>query len=317
VRFVYATAPASVNRLKAIVAPYGRSGFNLAFSSGTFSQSSDDPANVNGVGNYTYAQLSPSSAQLSLNFTAPPQAKTAAPQTVNLTFDVPNVARYGNDSTAGDMVFTSAPAIAAHSLVGQTLVHVSARGQGRSVNFAQNQKAVSTDIASRTATGGTSYGFTNFSPVASLLRVSSAGGSTWSVLNYLDADHGLTYNEHYDAAGNFIGTDTGVFGRASQRIGGNAPKNLANGHAVVTSVDNRFKLMFADALNFQQVDPDNDGDIHATGTYAYQPTTTNAGVLELNYTAPTETSSAVLQFFAPDMAVFTNADHTVGAAVFK
>ena len=134
---------------------------------------------------------------------------------------------------------------------------------------------------------------------------------------WLDADTGVTYSEHYDAAGNFTGTDTGVFGLTSQQPGGNAPKSLVNTRAVVTSVDNRFKLMFADGQNFLQVDPGNDSVVNAAGTYSYAPTTANAGVLNLNYAAPEETSSALLQFFAPNVAVFTNADSTVGAAVFK
>ena len=142
-------------------------------------------------------------------------------------------------------------------------------------------------------------------------------GLTYIVTSYTGTNYGATYSESYSPAGNFTGSDLGFFGLASQRAGGNAPTNLFNRSLSFESVGSRFKLSLGTNTFAQYSATPAYGS--GVGSYVYSRASTNNGNLTLNYLAPSDvsggTNAAKLMFFAHNLAVFTNADRTVGAAV--
>ena len=333
-KFVYATAPATLSGLKAKVTPDGIPAFDVAFGASTFSQASEDTNNVNGVGSYTYTKLTPRSGRLDMNYTAPPLATNDGPQQLNLDFTAPGSAWFTNTAFAGtgSMTFTSTPPLVRPSILNQTVVYVDALGQGRSTFYGAAQlygsaldsrrllyaggKYNSVNLITHGTNSGTNHAYTTYSPLGALLKQAGSNSTTYFVLTYHGTNSGTAYEESYDAAGHFIGTDAGVFGIASQRPGGNAPTNLVHRSAWVAAAGSSFKLLFA-TNTFAQPSPVDDAITNDAGSYVYVRVSTNTGSLDLNYTAPPETSSALFQFIAPNLAVFTNTDSTVGAAVFK
>ena len=310
VKFIYNTAPASLSGLKAAATD----GNNYAFGAGLFSLYSTNPVNGNGVGSYTYTKLTPSGARLKLTYTAPPSMTNLGVQTNNLAYSAPNVAQFDNNGIIGGIGFTSTPVLAVASLLNKTVVHVDNDGSGKGTFFTAG-KFVNVNLLTGATDIGTNYAYTVYSPLGALLKFSSTNGTFYNVVAFLGTNYGATYEENYDAAGIYTGSGTSVFGVASQRAGGNAPTNLVNHSALVTSVGGSFKLAFPDGVNFAQLNPVDDTVID-NGTYAYARAGTNTGSLDLNYTVPPNFSS-LLHFIAPNLAYFTNADSTVGAAVFK
>src|SRR5664280_2372832 len=75
VKFVYVTvdwAPGSLNGLVAAITPDDQSTLYVGFWTNTFSQSSTDTNNNNGVGTYSYTKLSANTARLVIAYTSPP-----------------------------------------------------------------------------------------------------------------------------------------------------------------------------------------------------------------------------------------------------
>ena len=313
VKFLYTTAPATLNGLKAAVTPAGD---DYAFGPSTFSLFSATTNTGSGVGHYTYTKLTPSSGRLKLTYSAPPQLTNAGPQTIDLAFSAPNVAQYDNTGETGGIVFTSTPTLALPFIFNQTLVQVNTSGQGQSTRYVAG-KYVSVNLATRATTSGTSYAYIPYSPLGALLKQVGSDSTTYLVLTYLGTNHGAAYVESYNGAGSLTGADVGVFSLASQRPGGNAPASLASRSALVTSVDSQFKLTFMDDFSFAQLSAADASITNGVGSYVYARYSTNGGNLDLQFTAPAQAASALFQFTAPNFAVFTNADGTTGAAVFK
>jgi uncharacterized repeat protein (TIGR02543 family) len=320
VKFIYNTAPATLSGLKATVIPDGGSTYSLAFGAGTFSQESADPANGNGAGVYTYTKLSPNAGLLKASFTAPPLATNDAAiarRPLALSFSAPGLARYVNTNTdgAGGIQFTATPTLVPATLNNQTLVYVDDQGESDTTRFVGNQ-SVKSDLFTRAASSPRTYTYYPDSPLGALLRQTGTDGMTYTVLSFHGTNNGAAYGETYDAAGSFNNTNHGVFGIVSLRPAGNAPTNLVNHSAVVSSVGDSFKLLFGPG-SFTQTSPTDDSIIQGLGSYVYSRAGTNTGNLNLNFTSPSQTSSALFLFLAPNFAVFTNSDSTAGSAVFK
>ncbi len=321
VKFIYNTAPATLSGLKAAVTPDGgSSSFDLAFGVGTFSQESADPANGNGSGTYTYTKLSPNAGQLKANFTTPPRATTTpayAKRPFSLYFSAPGVARYlnTNNDSSGGIIFTSTPTLAPSVLFNQTVVFVADQGDSESTRFVGYQ-SVDSDFFTHVTNSPKTYTYAPYSPLGAVMKQTGTNGVTYTVLSFRGTNNGVTYLEKYGTAGSFIGTNRGNFGFVSQQPGGNAPTNLVNRSALVSSVGDSFRLLFGPG-SFTQTNPVNDFNIQGFGSYTYVRAGTNAGNLYLNFTAPPSNSSALFQFPAPNFAVFTNTDSTAGSAVFK
>lgn len=323
VKFIYLTAPTTLNGLIGEVTPDGGTTFNIAFGLTTFSQLSSDPSNLSGnianaVGSYTYVQQTPASGVLKLIYTAPPLAVGGGWQTNHLTVSAPGIARFTNEFVAGGIVFTSTPTVVLASLLNRSVVHVDTAGLGRSTLFLAG-KYVSTNLFTGATNSGTVYTYTAYSPVGSLLKVVGAGGTNYFVSTFTGTNYGTFFEESYTAAGTYAGADKGVFGVASQRVGGNAPTNVVNRSALVTADTGSFKLSFLDTNNFVQLSATDDTVTNGLGLYEYARLAANSGNLNLIYTdiLPWQTNTALLHLVAPNFAVFTNTDNTIGTAVLK
>ncbi len=318
-RLVYVTAPVTLNNLEAIVAPLGETPFEIAFGSTTFSQASVDTNALNGVGNYTYTQLSPTSGKLTITYTAPPQATNGGTHQILLNYTAPKVAQFSNptDSTDfGGILFTSTPVIAPASILYRTLVQVDEDGEGKRTTFGFGRYD-SVNLVTLLTNTASLYTYRTYSPLGALGKLVSSNGVNYFVLTFQGTNFGAYYDENYNAVGTNLNSNLGVFGFTSQRLGGNAPTNIVNRSAVVTTTNGGFKLSFLDAVNFVSLNATNDAMTNGLGTYVYNRTGTNLGNLDLIYVSPLETNSVLFQFVATNIATFTNPDSTVGAAVFK
>ena len=317
VKFIYATAPDTLNGLRARVTPDDGPAFGVAFGANTFSQDSSDAGGINGVGSYAYTRLTPTSGRLKVTYAAPPLAKNEAAQQLGLDFSAPGLARFTDNTLAGmgSMVFTSTPTLLPPTFVNQTVVYVNSQGEGSSTRFSAGQ-SVAASLPARTIISTKNYSYTSYSPVGALIRQAGANSMAYTVVTFHGTNYGAAYSEEYDAAGHFSGTNQGVFGLASRRPAGNAPASLASRSALVTSSGEHFKLLF-NTSTFAQLSLADDLVTNSVGSYVYARVGTNAGNLDFNFTAPLQFSSSLFQFVAPNFAVFTNADGTMGAAVFK
>ena len=318
IKFIYTTAPATLNRIKAEVTADGAATpFEMAFGAATFSQTSDTTNNVNGVGRYTYTRLTPATALLKANYTAPPSAtNNLLLRSVGLYFSGAGAARFTNDTgLSGGIVFTSTPVLAPANLANHTADFVHESGAGEQTRFTATT-AQSIDLITLATNFNSRFTYTVFSPVGALLKINGTNGITYFVATFLGTNYGSGYAENYATNGAYRGLDFSVFGLASQRPGGNAPTNLVSRTASVSSVGDIFTLTFLDGQNFTQTSPV-DGSLLNQGGYVYARTGPNTGRLLLNDTAPPGTSQAVFQFLAPNVAYFTNLDNTIGAAVLK
>ena len=314
VKFLYTTAPTSLNGMIATIAPNGGTAFAAAFGATTFSQQSADTSNANGVGNYTYTRTLPDSGTLKLTYTAPPQATNGGPQTVTMNFSAPGVAQFSSGGNAGGIVFTSTPTLVPASILNRSVVHVDELGVGRVTTYTAG-KFATTNLLTGAGVAGTVYSYAVYGPVGALVKRSGSLGTTYVVETFQGTNYGLNYSESYTPAGSLTNVNMGTFGLVSQHPGGNAPTNLVNRTALLTSDGSSYNLAFPDAVNFNQLNPA-DGSLTTSGTYTYSRTGANIGSLNLTYPAPPDFSSA-LQFVAPNFFWFTNSDGTVGTAVVK
>ena len=318
VKFVYATAPATLNGLLAKVTPDGSTPFDVAFGTTTFSQISADTNNLNGVGNYTFTRKSPSTAQIKFTYTAPPSAANPVPTTIDLTFGSAGVARFTNSVAAdtGDMEFSAAPNLAMSSVAGKSVLTVGSDGQGAGTYFVSG-KYVSLDLLTRATNNGSSFTYGVYSRAVALFRLNDARSTSYIVANYLGTNYGVYYSENYGVSGNLLESTFGVFGFASQRPSGNAPTNFYNRSLQIYSGSDEFTLTFR-TNTFGQASLNTNFD-NAVGNYAYQRADTNHSQLDLFYAAPPSVSGATntarFTFFADNLAIFTNSDGTISAAV--
>jgi hypothetical protein len=136
---------------------------------------------------------------------------------------------------------------------------------------------------------------------------------------FMGTNYGTFYREQYRALGDYAGAETGVFGVASQKTGGNAPTNIVNRSLVVTTVGEDFQLNFSNPATFTEVIGTDNSLPSEAGNYSYSRIAANLGSLNLNFTntSPVESDAVLLQLVAPNFAVFTNAAGTLGTAVLK
>lgn len=319
-RFIYQTAPASLTGLKAQVTPDGGSAYDMVFGAGLFSQNAADLKNPNGLGTYAYTRLTPNAGRLNATFTAPPQATNdpnIARQLLNLVFYAPNQARYTitNNGNTGGIIFTATPTFVPANLVNQTLVSVYQNGDADSTRFTAAQ-SITANLLTRVTNAPRNYGYAAYGPLTGLIKQIGTNGVSYTLATLRGTNYGTSYSERYTLAGTLTAINQASFGLASQRPSGNAPTNLFNRLALVTSTDDSFQLIFG-TNSFTQLNPTNSLLIEGTGLYLYSRIGTNAGNLDLNFLSPPQTSSALFLFLAPNFAVFTNADRTAGSAVLK
>lgn len=320
VKFIYKTAPDSLIGLKAEITPDGGTTSEMAFGAGVFSQNSSDLNNPNGVGVYAYTKLNPNTGLLKTTFTRPPRLTNdvnAATQVLNLYFGAPSQARYinTNNGNTGGIIFASTPTLAPPNLFNQTVVVVDENGGGNSTRFTLVQ-SIESDLLTHITNAPISYAYAPYGPLTGLIRQTGSNGVAYTFATARGTNYGTTYSEAYDLSGNMTGARQGVFGLASQRKSGNSPTNLISRGALVTSPGDRFSLSF-DVNSFTQLDANNHSIIEGTGSYDYILVDTNTGILNLNFTSSSQTSSALFMFASPNFAVFTNLDTTMGTAIFK
>ena len=320
VRIIFTTAPASLSGFVAAVVPDGFRSFDLSFGPKNFGQFSADTNNVNGVGSYSYARLTPSTGRLKLNYTAPPLAANAGLQDFTLYFATPKSARFTNNTSAGsgDITFATTSSLTMTSLVKKAIYYVNGQGRGKSTFFNLGKYYV-TNLLNGETYVGTTLAYTKFSPVTTLLKQTGSNGLIYTVARYLGTNYGTAYTERYGLDGTYLGSDTGVFGFGSLRPGGTAPASLVNRSLAISANSGFFKLAFANDT-FSQQSPAVDFE-NGVGSYAYELAGPNSGNLALLYAAPADlaggTSSTLLNFFAPNLAYLINADSTVSAAVLS
>jgi hypothetical protein len=317
-KFVYATAPNTLNGLLAKVTPDGSTPFDVAFGATTFSQISADTNNLNGVGNYTFTRKSPSTAQIKFTYTAPPSAANPLPTTIDLTFGASGLARFTNGTIAdvGEMQFSAAPNLAMSSVIGKAILTVGSDGQGAGTYFLSG-KYVSLDLLTRATNNGMSFTYGVYSRAVALFRLNDPRSTSYIIANYLGTNYGVYYSENYGVSGNLLDSTFGVFGFASQSPSGNAPTNFYNRGLQIYSGSDVFTLTFR-TNTFGQASLNTNFD-NAVGNYVYQRADTNHSQLDLFYAVPPyvsgATNAARFTFFADNLAVFTNSDGTISAAV--
>ena len=320
-KFIYNTAPATLVGLKAQVTPDGAaSWYEMVFGAGVFSQDSADLTAANGAGLYAYTKLTPNAGVLKTTFTTPPQVglnPNTASRSFSLYFPAPNQARFTitNDASTGGILFTTTPALVVPNLVNQTLINVKADGTGDSTRFTTVQ-SIKSDLITRVTNPPIAYAYAAYGPLTAVVKQTSTNGVSYLLATMRGTNYGDSYSEDYSPTGNLIAIHQGVFGLTSQRPAGNAPTNLVNRSALFSSGGDSFQLSFATNA-FTQLDPANNLQVEGSGNYTYARVGTNAGNLNLNFVSPSQTSSALFLFAAPNFAVFTNLDTTLGTAIFK
>lgn len=316
-KIIYSTAPSSLLKTRAWFAIDGGIGYELAFGTNTFSLFSTDSNILSSVGTYVFTKLSPNLGNLKLTFTAPPQSTNLAQQNFNLLFDSANAVRFNNlvSGEAGSALFTSTTNLVPSSLAKLPIFYVSADGNASS-NVFSTTNVISTDLLTRGTTKWTNYTYTYFSPLCALLRERNSNITSYLVLYFASTNYGFTYSENYGNSGSLSGENTGFFAISSQRTGGNAPTNLLNCNLVFGSGGPSFKLSMS-TNSFAQFSPTAAFDC-GVGSYTYNRSTTNVGLIKLSYLAPASlsgsTDSASLLFVSPSAAIYTNSDGTYGAA---
>ena len=320
VTFAYKTAPGSLAGLLGAVNEDNGGTFYLCFGSSTFSQNSDDTNYDNGVGNYTYKQLTPDTAQLSIAYTAPPNI-AGVKMAVLLTFITNNECAFVNQSNAlntGTITVWSVPNWAPTSVNGKTSALI-ADGQLTAVGFGANTLTF-TNSDGQVTNGN--YSFKQYSPMGALLTVTQPGETNYVQLLFGATNYGSYSDLSYDRSGNPPATDHGIFAFMSQAAGGNAPASLAGSEAQVTQPDGSFGMNFGIATFAQN--SANTNYANGVGTYTYAKSGTNNAELSFTYTAPPTVAGSVgpvsLRFIAPNFCILTNQDaggsNTIAAMSF-
>jgi len=320
VTFAYKTASGSLAGLLGAVNEDNGGTFYLCFGSSTFSQNSDDTNYDNGVGNYTYKQLTPDTAQLSIAYTAPPNI-AGVKMAVLLTFITNNECAFVNQSNAlntGTITVWSVPNWAPTSVNGKTSALI-ADGQLTAVGFGANTLTI-TNSDGQVTNGN--YSFKQYSPMGALLTVTQPGETNYVQLLFGATNYGSYSDLSYDRSGNPPATDHGIFAFMSQAAGGNAPASLAGSEAQVTQPDGSFGMNFGIATFAQN--SANTNYANGVGTYTYAKSGTNNAELSFTYTAPPTVAGSVgpvsLRFIAPNFCILTNQDaggsNTIAAMSF-
>jgi hypothetical protein len=183
-------APNSLANLGALVTQADGT-FAMNFGAATFDQSSFDTNYADGVGTYSYTQLGADSAELSINYAAPPTVSNNVGQ-VFLTFIAPNFCVFTNQDNNGSNIIAAISFWASPtnwiptSLAGRTL---------RTTNAERVVDAVTFDgvgAFSQTETGSSNpgmssgtYTFTPYSPLGGMLVLTYNGGVLNGSVSYI------------------------------------------------------------------------------------------------------------------------------------
>ncbi|MGD0251935.1 MAG: Ig-like domain-containing protein, partial [Verrucomicrobiota bacterium] len=309
VTFAYKTAPNSLAGLMGSVNEDGGGTFYLCFGASTLSQNSGNTNYDNGVGNYSYKQLSPDTAQLSITYTAPPNI-SGTTTAVLLTFITNNECIFSNQSNVvntGTISLWSAPNWAPASLNGKTSVLI-ADGQRTTAAFGAATLTI-TNAAGQMTNGN--YTFKQYSPLGALLTVTQPNETNFMLFTFAATNYGTYYATAYDGSSNAPTLDAGVFAMVSESPGGNAPDSLAGSAALVTQADGSFEMSFGTATFGQNSFTTNYAN--GVGTCTYTNLGADSAELSFNYTAPPTVANAVapvtLTFIAPNFCVLTNQDN--------
>jgi hypothetical protein len=289
----------------------------VAFGKSTFSQTTQDTNNVNGVGTYTY-RGSGGGGSLSFKYTGPPSAASKTSYNLGLSFVTPGFAYFTNTTAknTGYMQFTPVANLPFASAAGQFIVSVGSAGDGDGILFQKNSYS-STALSSAVTNYGT-YTYTQYSPVGSLIKLTSTNGTDYVLASFAGTNYGAYYEEDYNHAGQTNGTDTGRFLVYSQKPGGNAPLAVTNLNFEFFSSTDTFNVQFgADTYSQDSLSTNFD---NAVGSYTYDRATTNIAQLDLTVIAPPvdaasnvlagSTDNARLIFVGPNVGLLTNADGT-------
>ena len=310
VSLTYATAPTSLSGLMGAVNEDNGGTFNLCFGTGTFSQNSSDTNYENGVGNYTYTQLNPATAQLSLTYTALPNL-SGTRMVVTLTFITNNECIFNNQSNVmntGTIHFQSASNWAPASVYGKTSALI-ADGQMTTAAFGAATLTI-TNSAGQVTNGN--YTFKQYSPLGALLTITQPNKTNFMQLTFGATNYGAYYATVYDRSNSVPTTGTGAFAMLSESPGGNAPASLAGTAALVTQPDGSFEMNFGTATFSQNSFTTNYAN--GVGAYTYTKSGADSAELSYTYTAPPTVANAVapvtLTFIAPNFCVLNNQDNS-------
>jgi len=316
--FTYNTAPNSLAGLMGTVDENGGGAFYLCFGAGTFSQNSGSTNYDNGVGNYSYQKLTANTAQVTLNYTAPP-VLSGSKTVVSLAFVTNNVCVFSNQDNAGNtgtIDFWPVPNWAAVPLNGKKTMLI-AGGEQTTLGFGAGTLAMTNAIGQ--VKNGT-YTLKQYSPVGALVTAILPQETNFLELTFAATNYGVFADTSYVGSSNAPKAGAGIFANLSQSPAGNAPNALTGQVAQVTQPDGTFAMGFGIATFSQNSSAANYAN--GVGTYSYTRMGTNSAQLSLAYTSPpTVTNTAgpmMLTFIAPNFCVLTNQDgsNTLAAMSF-
>ena len=318
VNLVYNSAPASLAGQSAVVTDSSNAPlFTVALGKSTFSQVSQDPNYVNGVGTYTYTPNG-GGGTLRFRYTAPPSVVNSA-QNFRMAFFTPSYAQVGITNSArtnsGYMQFTTASNLAPAKVAGKLIWSGGSQGDGSGTLY-QTSTYTSTDLLSGETNSG-SYTYATYSPVGALFKLTGTNGTAYVIATFKATNYGGYAESDYTAAGQTNGADKGWFIIDTQVPGGDAPLTVSNQNLQVSSVDGSFNVQFgADTYGQDSLNTNFD---NAVGNYTYDRAATNIGQLNLTATEPPglagTNSAARLIFVGPNLGLFTNGDGTLSSFV--
>jgi hypothetical protein len=199
------------------------SSFLLSLGSTTFSQTSADTNNNNGIGGYTYARLGSNTAQLSISYTAPPTI-TNQGSSVFLTFIATNFGLFTNQDDNGSNYLASVSLSAATNLVpaslaGLTISLTNNNGTIDIVTFNSGNTNTFSQTESNSGNPGVSSGTYTFTPsslVGAMAQLNFTGGVASGSVAYVQTtftktNTGLFYFTVFDLLGNLQDSGFGTF----------------------------------------------------------------------------------------------------------
>lgn len=307
-------SPASLSGSIGEVRLTGEPMFDLTFSADTFGQT-DFNTNRGAVGLYNYIQTGSNTAQMDIDYTAPPsRAGNSGPITLSFT-DAFNAALSDTNGNSGTITFSTVPDAAPSTLSGCTAVFKSETGY-TSTNTFGDGVFVGKDSTGLVYSG--EYSFIQFSPTVVFTEelitnpVSYSGDSNLIVMTYRIGYQSNTYFiTGYRNSGGEPETDYGVFDVTAQTTNkGYAPASLAGLEwKVAPKGQPAYSINFGNAT-FGAASTST-GD---TGVAVYNYLVTGPDTIELawSYLPPYNqfpdfpASAASITFKKGDTAVFTN-----------
>ncbi|HEX3719385.1 MAG TPA: Ig-like domain-containing protein [Verrucomicrobiae bacterium] len=281
-------SPASLSGLIGGVKLTGEPMFDLSFGGDSFGQT-DFNTNRGAVGLYNYIQTGSNTAQMDIDYTAPPsRIGNSGPITLSFT-DAFNAALSDANGDSGTITFSTAPDTAPSTLSGCTAVFKSETGYTSTNTFSDG---VFTGKDSTGLVYSGEYSFIQFSPTVVFTEelitnpVSYSGDSNLIVMTYGSGYQSNTYFiTGYRNSGGEPETDYGVFDVTAQTTNkGYAPASLAG---LEWKVALKGKPIYS--INFGNATfgaaSTNTGDAGAT-VYNYLVTGPNTAELAWSYLSP-------------------------------